>query len=485
MLDGINLVCHGLDPSIWYDAPELQSVYGFPLGVIEHTWEVLKQPRKAKYKSLTFTVSPSSGGGVRCYIDGSIHKYKNNGLHNYDGFTMADIQAVVLDLQTRFGIDPARTYLHGLEIGINIPMESHKQVVRSIRAAIVQKNKPYTDLFPRSNVVGKLAARDAYEVKIYDKGRASNKEQPILRIEVRVLKMRYLSGYGLETLADLTSPKKVNALIGVLKDALGHTVFIDPYAQKDQLNQREVLLLETFRQPEKWVKLDFEQRRTKREQIERILKKCNAFNVRNDLERLILREWEILLNVDFEAEKQPMFAPIFEAKEAVAKPMFAPLEYVDANMGFTLCDEQQEKQGFLPVPKRVCCSCGSDISNQRKQSRFCSEKYKGGIAKKCRNKDSNQRKTKRLQIMSAKNKNLYVRITYHAANDVGQQFTDTLHSSEIAVSREWLDRVVRVDVLSQTPETLTDSPARELLKTFSNANYPPIDTGFQTFTPLD
>jgi hypothetical protein len=473
MIDGINIVCVGLDPSTWYTTSELMGVDGFPLEVIEQTGEVLKRPRRAKYHGLTFSVSPSQVGGVRCYVDGSIHKYRNGGAHNYDGFTLTDIQSTISDLKNRFGIDPNRTELHSVEIGVNVPFESNSQVVRVIKAAIVQKDKPYTDLFPRSGVHGKLCARGEYEVKIYDKGRASSVEQPILRVEIKVKKMRFLNGYGLETLADLTSPQKVAALIGVLLDALKHTVFIDPYTKTDALSQREQLTLETYRQPERWASLDRNQRRKKREQVGKILEKCKAFDVYTDLEKRVLEEWERLVNGGFEAEKQPMFTPIFEPKEAVEKDTFSPLEYVGENVSFTLCDEHPAKPPPMMVEKRVCCSCGLDISHQRKQSRFCSEKYKGGSAKKCRNRDSNRRKNLKLKIMQAQIKNQYLRITYKKD---GVSYTDTLHSSEIVVSREWLDMVVSVEVMpfysSDEKEYFYGKDARAVLERLTRENAP-------------
>lgn len=469
MLDGINIVCHALDPRKWFESPELLGVDGFPLEVMESTGVILEKPRKAKYKGLTFSVSPSKSGGVRCWVDGSIHKYKNDGLYNYDRFAFTDIRNVVAEMQKCFCIDPSKAYLHGLEIGVNLGYSSNSQVIRVIKSAIVHKDKAYS-WPPRSRINGKMCSRGEYEVKIYHKGNESGIEKPILRLEVKVLKMRFLDAYGLETLADLLNTGKVYALVEVLFDALKHTVFIDPYAELNFLNQRERLVLETFRQPERWAGLDREKRRGRREQLERILEKCNAFNVRADLEKRVFEEWERLKNRDSEAEKLPMFSPIFEPKEAGEKPTFSPLECMGENVGFTLCDEQTKMIPPQEVETRVCCSCGSDISHQRKKSRFCAEKYKGVGAKKCRNKDSNQRKTKRLQVMRAKEKDMYVRITYHAANNEGEQFSDVLHSSEIAVSREWLDRVVRVELLKETPETLAGSTAKELLRGLTNSN---------------
>jgi hypothetical protein len=47
---------------------------------------------------------------------------------------------------------------------------------------------------------------------------------------------------------------------------------------------------------------------------------------------------------------------------------------------------------LLPLPNRVCLSCGKDISTQKNGSKFCSAKIVGEFeAHKCRNTNSNHR----------------------------------------------------------------------------------------------
>ena len=142
-------------------------------------------------------------------------------------------------------------------------------------------------------------------------------------------------------------------------------------------------------------------------------------------------------------------------------------------MGFTLCREHPTEPVLQTVEKRVCCSCGLDITHQRKQSRFCSEKYKGHLAKKCRNQDSNRRKSLKLKIMQAQVRNQYLRITYKKD---GVSYTDTLHSSEIVVSREWLDTVVSVEAVpfysSDEKEYFYGKDAKAVLEELTHENAP-------------
>ena len=72
--------------------------------------------------------------------------------------------------------------------------------------------------------------------------------------------------------------------------------------------------------------------------------------------------------------------------------------------------------------------------------------------------------------MKAQTNGQWLRVTYHAFTDDGTQYSDTLHSTEIAISREWLDKVVRVDVLSEPPETIDGKTATELLDSLTTAN---------------
>ncbi len=62
-----------------------------------------------------------------------------------------------------------------------------------------------------------------------------------------------------------------------------------------------------------------------------------------------------------------------------------------------------------------------------------------------------------------------LRITYRDQNG-GCTYTDTLGAKEISITREWLDRVISVDVLKPQTSTLTDIEAKEYLQTISNTN---------------
>jgi len=70
----------------------------------------------ADYCGLVFSVHPS--GLVR--IRGSLHKFYNENLHNYDDFTFTKLSDTIIHLTDSFNIDPTLATIHTLEFGFNI-----------------------------------------------------------------------------------------------------------------------------------------------------------------------------------------------------------------------------------------------------------------------------------------------------------------------------------------------------------------------------
>lgn len=71
-----------------------------------------------------------------------------------------------------------------------------------------------------------------------------------------------------------------------------------------------------------------------------------------------------------------------------------------------------------------------------------------------------------------KNEHEFIAVTYRAKDASGNTYTDTLHVSELHITRDWLDKIERIDLLptvrSEPPETLTGQAARDYLQLFTN-----------------
>jgi len=62
-------------------------------------------------------------------LQGSLHKYRNEGRHNYDNFTSLEVAKVVQELQERFEIDIYKTFLNNVEFGVNVVLPFGVHVV--------------------------------------------------------------------------------------------------------------------------------------------------------------------------------------------------------------------------------------------------------------------------------------------------------------------------------------------------------------------
>ena len=51
-----------------------------------------------------------------CYVSGSLHKFKNGGLHNADDFTYSDFCDTLVRIRSELGINTKITVFNGLEL---------------------------------------------------------------------------------------------------------------------------------------------------------------------------------------------------------------------------------------------------------------------------------------------------------------------------------------------------------------------------------
>ena len=105
----------------------------------------------------------SSGYG---FLKGSLHKYKNKGLHNHDDFTWRDVTETVQRLSDRLMVDLKNMELIQLEWGMNVPMGFNPN--KLLLGLVRHNGKPFKNMyvFPGNHFV---ANHNAYDVKIYNK----------------------------------------------------------------------------------------------------------------------------------------------------------------------------------------------------------------------------------------------------------------------------------------------------------------------------
>ena len=150
----------------------------------------------AYYNDLTFKIFDT--GSI--YIYGSLHKYYNKGLHNYNDFDINAILGVLNDLNDKFDIMPEQCILKNIELGINIKTPIEPNTI--LDNCFLHKTKLLVYQYHSDEGRYKQCEHSQYIVKVYNKTLQYQKKglhPPIncLRFELKFNKMEYFNKLGI------------------------------------------------------------------------------------------------------------------------------------------------------------------------------------------------------------------------------------------------------------------------------------------------
>ncbi len=165
------------------------------------------------YKNLKFTLHDSG----RTEIAGSLHKYFNDGAHNWNNFTRVDLWDTIHDLCQWLKIAPSQAELKNVEFGVNLTTPfSPPELLRDL---IAYKSYSFGRVSVRNGGNYYQAKNFDCFVKCYDKGAQYERPGNLLRFEVKVKSMRFLHGADVRTLQDLMKAEKLATLGAMLSEA--------------------------------------------------------------------------------------------------------------------------------------------------------------------------------------------------------------------------------------------------------------------------
>src|SRR5690606_12989551 len=99
--------------------------------------------------------------------------------------------------------------------------------------------------------LGRYAKHAQYSVKIYDKGLQNNLPEPLLRIELRFVKMQPLNKIGIATIADIAKIEHAPTLLKLLCRAWIEVLVNEPEINIDTLNltatERKLITMGRYR----------------------------------------------------------------------------------------------------------------------------------------------------------------------------------------------------------------------------------------------
>jgi hypothetical protein len=161
----------------------------------------------------------------RIFIEGSLHKYANNGIHNHDDFTPIRFFEVVKKLNDRFGIKPENMRILCLEYGYNITPPIATDLI--INHTLKHINKDSEILLSTDRAKYRQFEHQEYIIKTYNKGKQYKCKEDILRIEIKQKDWRIYRLIGIHTLNDFINHEKTIFVNDLLKK-WNEILFYDP-----------------------------------------------------------------------------------------------------------------------------------------------------------------------------------------------------------------------------------------------------------------
>ena len=202
---------------------------------------ITRSYQNAFYRGLEFKIyySTDTHPNGRITVEGSLHKYWNNGAHNHNDFYIHCALEVINDIEMKFNITPDQTRLIQLEIGVNLfPPIRSKTIVNG---CMFYKTTPFKDKDTKDEGNYQQAKAQRFYVKIYDKrthyqNKGFTIDKEILRIEKKYSKSNELHNLGIYTLQDLLNYGLHNFKSELLK-MWGNVIYYDKTTLKNHPNR--------------------------------------------------------------------------------------------------------------------------------------------------------------------------------------------------------------------------------------------------------
>lgn len=209
--------------------------------------------KNASYKGLEFKIYDT--GTIT--LSGSLHKYWNNGAHNYNDFNNEAVLFVLNDLNSKFDIDPNKCILKCLEIGINItPPVPTNEILDN---CLLHKTKPFEYQINSDEGKYKQVQHSQYIIKIYNKAlhyksKGFKIKDEIMRFEIKYTKMQKLNEKGIFCLQDLINYGLDNFKDEVLNE-WKNVLYYDNTIQIDHLTTKLKRAVLEYSNPNYWTGL--------------------------------------------------------------------------------------------------------------------------------------------------------------------------------------------------------------------------------------
>jgi hypothetical protein len=216
----------------------------------------------AEFKGLKFMIKSEK---VR--LQGSLHKYRNKGLHNYDDFTSVELIEVLQGLHHDFKIDWTKTKLNNFEFGVNIVLPFNVSVI--LNNLITFKGEPFI-VVVEENMSYSQCKKTHFIIKCYDKGKQYKLPSNLLRFEIKVIRMQYFESkkIPLRFFSDLLNIDVFRLLSNVLTEVFEGILFGDDTINEILLTEKEKEIFLRGNNPKTWIRQNGETERKRLHRLE-------------------------------------------------------------------------------------------------------------------------------------------------------------------------------------------------------------------------
>ena len=203
--------------------------------------KILANGKKASYRSTAWIKNIKLDLFPKGYIelDGSLHKYYNDGKHNYNQFGIKEAEIALKQLIEVTRLQLPYYKVRSVEVGVNLmPQITSDDIINN---ALMYKRRPFEAKYCTDEGNYRQATLSEYLVKLYNKRlhyeiQGYDIGHEIIRFELKINKMRMLAKYRVFTLEDL-----MNNIEDIAKDMLPkawmEVILYDPTMNKQTEEQ--------------------------------------------------------------------------------------------------------------------------------------------------------------------------------------------------------------------------------------------------------
>ena len=176
-----------------------------------------------------------------CEVSGSIHKYFNDGKHNFNQFSKKDLINTLRLMEDKLDLDLMEFKISGLEFGVNIqPPISSEDI---IDYSLMYKGRSFESKYHNDEGNYKQVELCQYKVKLYDKrlhyeAQGYEVGNETLRFELKYNVMKSINCLGIYHLRDLI--ERIDCLKEPLLNAWDNILLFDPTINKNVKEEKKL-----------------------------------------------------------------------------------------------------------------------------------------------------------------------------------------------------------------------------------------------------